>query len=69
MKYLIKEGWQLNPNEKIVKGITKAVERNEGMCPCVHEENCGDLHCPCEDYRLRDKCCCQLYIKKKYEIY
>ncbi len=52
MKYLIKEGWQLNSNEKIVKGITKALERNEGMCPCVHEENNGDLYCPCEDYRL-----------------
>lgn len=64
MEYLIKEGWQLNPNEKIVKGITKAVERNEGMCPCVHEESDGDLHCPCESYRLRDKCCCQLYIKE-----
>ena len=44
MKYFIKEGWQLNPNEKIVKGITKLLERNEGMCPCVHEETCGDLH-------------------------
>ena len=64
MNYLIKEGWQLNPNEKIVKGITKAIERNDGMCPCVHEENDGDLYCPCESYRLRNKCCCQLYIKK-----
>ena len=64
MEILIKEGWQLNPNEKIVKGITKLLERNEGMCPCVHEKNDGDLHCPCESYRLRNKCCCQLYIKK-----
>ena len=63
MEILIKEGWQLNPNEKIVKGITKAIERNEGMCPCVHDDN-GDLHCPCESYRQKDKCCCQLYIKK-----
>lgn len=30
MKYLIKEGWKLNPNEKLVKGITKAIERNNG---------------------------------------
>ena len=64
MKYLIKEGWQLNPNEKIVKGITKAIERNEGMCPCVHDDTTGDLHCPCSDYREKDKCCCQLYIKE-----
>ena len=64
MEILIKEGWQLNPNEKIVKGITKAIERNEGICPCIHEESCEDLYCPCSDYRLKDKCCCQLYIKK-----
>lgn len=64
MEILIKEGWQLNPNEKIVKGITKAIERNEGMCPCVHSDTTGDLRCPCSDYREKDKCCCQLYIKK-----
>ena len=64
MEYLIKEGWQLNPNEKIVKSITKAIKRNEGLCPCVHSNIVRDLHCPCSDYREEDKCCCQLYIKK-----
>lgn len=64
MEYFIKDGWILNPNEKIVKGITKAVERNEGKCPCVHQEPCDDLVCPCSDYRLKDKCCCQLYIRQ-----
>ena len=54
MKYLIKEGWQLNPNEKIVKSITKAIERNEGLCPCVHVDDDGDLHCPCQLYREKD---------------
>ena len=63
MEYFIKEGWQLNPNEKIVKSITKAIERNEGMCPCVHDDD-GDLHCPCGSYREKDKCCCQLYIRE-----
>ena len=28
-KILIKKGWKLNPNEKVVKGIIKAVERND----------------------------------------
>ena len=64
MEYFIKDGWMLNPNEKIVKGITKAIERNEGKCPCVHEEPCDDLFCPCSSYRLQDTCCCKLYIKK-----
>ena len=63
MEYFVKEGWQLNPNEKVVKAITKALERNRGICPCVHPKNDGDLHCPCDSYRLRNKCCCQLYIK------
>lgn len=64
MEYFIKEGWQLNPNEKIVKSITKAIKRNEGKCPCVHEESCDDFVCPCSDYRFKDKCCCQLYIRE-----
>lgn len=64
MKILLKEGWKLNPNEKIVKSITKAIERNEGKCPCVHPEGCDDPVCPCSDYRLKDTCCCQLYIKE-----
>ena len=64
MEILIKEGWQLNPNEKTVRGIIKAIERNEGYCPCVHDNDDEDLHCPCGSYRLHDKCCCKLYIKK-----
>lgn len=63
MEYFIKDGWILNPNKKIVNGITKAIERNEGKCPCVHEESCEDLSCPCSDYLLKDTCCCKLYIK------
>ena len=59
MRILVKPGFKLNPNEKIVKGIIKAIERNEGKCPCVHEEPCDDLVCPCSDYRLK--------ILKKYE--
>ena len=64
MRILVKPGFKLNPNKKIVKGIIKAIERNEGKCPCVHEEPCDDPICPCSDYRLKDKCCCQLYIKE-----
>ena len=64
MRILVRPGFKLNPNEKIVKGIIKAIERNEGKCPCVHEEPCDDPICPCSDYRLKNKCCCQLYIKE-----
>jgi hypothetical protein len=66
MEYFIKdETWMLNPNEKVVKGITKGVERNNGHCPC---HNTGeDTLCPCSNYRLHDHCCCNLYVKKPIE--
>lgn len=34
---LRKEGWVLNPNDKVVNGILKMVERNNGECPCHNE--------------------------------
>lgn len=51
MEYFVKEGWKLNPNEKIVKGVTRGIERNNGECPC-------------SNYRLHDHCCCSLYVKE-----
>ena len=67
MEYFIKdETWMLNPNEKVVKGIAKGIERNDGHCPC---HNTGeDTLCPCSNYRLHDHCCCNLYVKKLIEI-
>ena len=50
----LKPGFKLNPDEKRVKGIIKAIERNNGKCPCVHTEPCDDLLCPCSDYRRKD---------------
>lgn len=64
IQILRKPGFILNPNDKVVNSILKRCEANDGICPCVHPDNDGDLHCPCESYRLRDKCCCTLYIKE-----
>ena len=33
-KFYIKDGFILNPNEKVVNGILKGLERNGGHCPC-----------------------------------
>lgn len=65
MDYFIKEGWMLNPDEKIVNGITRAIERNGGACPC-HNKYAGtpDAICPCKAYREEDNCCCTLYVKE-----
>ena len=57
----IKDGWQLNPNEKVVNAIIKGINRCNGECPCTNDAE--EKTCPCSNYRLHDKCCCQLYIK------
>lgn len=61
IKSNIKDGWILNPNEKVVNGIIKGINRNNGDCPCNNDSE--ELHCPCSGYRLHDHCCCKLYIK------
>lgn len=61
-----KVGWKLNPNDKVVNAILRLCEKRDGLCPCVHDsENYDgkDLHCPCTDYTMKDKCECGLYIK------
>lgn len=65
IRILRKPGWKLNESDKTVTSILTKCEQNGGLCPCVHkdiDEN-TDLHCPCSDYRLKDKCCCNLYVK------
>ena len=61
-----KEGWTLNPDDKIVNAILKRCEKNDGFCPCAHEPLLYDgrsLKCPCTDYTMKDKCVCGLYVK------
>ena len=65
IKICRKPGWNLNSNDKVVNAILARIEKNNGECPCSHPENDGDLHCPCDSYKLRDKCCCNLYIKNE----
>lgn len=33
----LREGWMLNPNEKIVNGIIKGINRCNGDCPCNND--------------------------------
>lgn len=66
MDILIKEGWMLNPDEKVVNGIRRGVERCGGECPCNNPyKGTPDAICPCKDYRENDHCCCTLYVRKK----
>lgn len=61
VQILRKQGWVLNPNDKIVNAILKRVELNNGECPCDNQAE--DKHCPCTNYTQKDKCCCGLYLK------
>ena len=63
VEILRREGWVLNPNDRIVNSILKRVEQNNGECPCVNSSE--DKHCPCSNYRLKDTCCCGLYMREK----
>lgn len=56
-----KEGWQVNPNSKVVEGIFKGLIRCSGQCPCSN--NSEEKLCPCSGYRTEDHCCCNLYVK------
>jgi ferredoxin-thioredoxin reductase catalytic subunit len=60
----IKEGWELNPNSKVVNAILKRIDTNDGECPCVNPgKTREDRMCPCKEYRENDICHCGLYVK------
>ena len=61
VKIYRKEGWILNPNDKVVNSILKMVENNDGKCPCHNTS--AEKECPCSNYRLHDLCECGLYVK------
>ena len=64
MEILIKDGFILNPNDKIVSSLTKMIERNNGNCPCSGNTS-EDIHCPCSNFREHNECICGLYLKNK----
>lgn len=66
IQILRKEGWVLNPNDRVVNAILRRCEANNGECPC---HNTGeDKKCPCSDYREKDICHCSLYLKREQLI-
>lgn len=58
----IQPGFILNPNEKVVNGIIRGINRNNGECPCNNTSY--DKKCPCSNYREHGHCCCTLYVKQ-----
>jgi len=65
IQILRKEGWDLNPDDKVVNAILRRCELNNGECPCHNPgETREDRMCPCLEYREKDICHCTLYVKK-----
>ena len=60
MKFKIKE----NPNKEWADKIKKALEENDGYCPCQLEKT-KDTKCICKSFweQAEGKCHCGLYIK------
>lgn len=57
------DGFQLNPNAKVVSGIIKGVGRCGGECPCHNKyKGTKDAICPCKGYLEENHCCCNLYV-------
>ena len=60
----------LNPDKKAVRKILKACWRNGGLCPCYPgASDIGDVNrfCPCQDFREKKVCHCNLYLPKPEE--
>ena len=65
IQFFRKNGWQLNPDDKKLNNIIKAILRNKDNCPCQRN---GSFKCPCEEYKNNDNCHCGLYIKTQPEV-
>lgn len=65
IKILRKEGYELNPDDKVVNGIFRMLEKNDGHCPCHHPEREGHDQCPCTEWIKNSRCFCNLYVKKE----
>ena len=60
----------LNPDKKTVRKILRACWKNGGLCSCYPgASDIGDVNrfCPCQDFREKKKCHCNLYLPKPKE--
>lgn len=60
-------------NGKKLRGISKALVRSGGVCPCAHDEwnestPNEDKCCPCKTFRETGDCHCGLYVNVTKEL-
>lgn len=55
---------RLNEDEELVAEIRRALNENDGYCPCRIEKT-ADTKCMCKEFREQEngECHCGLYIK------
>lgn len=54
-----------NPDAEIYENVTKAVQNNQGYCPCMITKT-ADTKCPCKEFREQNfagECHCGRYLK------
>lgn len=56
---------RLNKDEELVSEIRRALNENDGYCPCRIEKT-ADTKCMCKEFREQEygECHCGLYIKE-----
>lgn len=59
-----KKGWRINPDDKLVNEIFRALDKNRGHCPTKIENRKGHDQCPCSAYLQDGVCYCKLYVKE-----
>lgn len=64
----------ISKNENLVDSIKKALEKNDGYCPCAIQHT-DDTKCMCKDFRTKVEngymgpCNCGLYINEPNIVY
>lgn len=56
----------LNPDKKEVERVRRALQENDGYCPCKLIKT-PETRCMCQEFRRQEEgyCHCGLYIKEK----
>lgn len=61
--FLSQHSLKLNPDDTYLGFIKKAINDNNGFCPCELDRN-EDTKCPCVNVRSNGVCQCELYVRE-----
>ena len=61
----VKQGWIVNPDNKMFTVAIKGLINNDGNCPSKENSVIKCKQCPCISYRVRNLCFCKLYVRNE----